>query len=228
MTQTLPIERTLKTFSQLQSQFNLDRTTDDQFFTEWLNPEGELTETERQALDAIQHKYFYQLSDGQLGEETIKLIVLSPLLDLAGFFEPPFRFKTETTVQIVVESDEVTYRGRIDALVLLETLWVVVIESKETSFSLEMALPQTLAYMLANPNLQKPVFGMVTNGGNFIFVKLQNGEFPQYELSSVFSLLPRRNQLYDVLQILKGLGRIAIQWGRGNREPQISQIITDG
>ncbi len=211
MTQTLPIERTIKTFSQLQTEFNLQRSTNNQFFTEWLNPDSELTEKERQALDAIQQKYFYQLSDGQLGEETIKLIVLSPLLDLAGFFEPPFRFKTEATVQIAVESDEVIYRGRIDALVLLETLWVVVIESKETSFSLEMALPQTLAYMLANPNPERPVFGMVTNGGNFIFVKLQNQGFPQYDFSNVFSLLPRANQLYDVLQILKRLGGMALQ-----------------
>lgn len=211
MTQTFPIERTLKTFSQLQTQFNLQRSTNEQFFTEWLNLENELTEKEQQSLDTIQQKYFYQLSDSQLGEETIKLIVLSPLLDLAGFFDPPFRFKTETTVQITVESDDVIYRRRIDALVLLETLWVVVIESKETSFSLELALPQTLAYMLANPHPERPIFGMVTNGGNFIFVKLQNQEFPQYELSNVFSLLPRRNQLYDVLQILKRLGQISLQ-----------------
>ncbi|MFB2939063.1 type I restriction endonuclease [Aerosakkonemataceae cyanobacterium BLCC-F154] len=210
MSQTFPIERTLKTFNQLQTQFNLQRSTDDRFFTEWLNIDTELTEKEQQTLDAIQQKYFYQLSDNQLGEETIKLIVLSPLLDLAGFFDPPFRFKTETTVQITVESDDLIYRGRIDALVLQEKLWIVVIESKETSFSLELALPQTLAYMLANPNPEKPVFGMVTNGGNFIFVKLQIQEFSQYELSNVFSLLPRRNQLYDVLQILKLLGQIAI------------------
>lgn len=209
MTQTLPIERTLKTFSQLQTQFHLQRSTDDQFFTEWLNTNDQLTEKEQQTLNTIQQKYFYQLSDSQLGEETIKLIVLSPLLDLAGFFDPPFRFQTEATVQIQVESNDLIYRGRIDALVLQEKLWIVVIESKETSFSLELALPQTLAYMLANPQPEKPVFGMVTNGGNFIFVKLQIKEFPQYELSNVFSLLPRRNQLYDVLQILKRLGRIA-------------------
>ncbi len=207
MTQTFPIERSLKTFNQLQSQFNLQRSTDDQFFTEWLNPDSKLTEKEQQALNAIQQKYFYQLSDGQLGEETIKLIVLSPLLDLAGFFNPPFRFKTETTVQIRVESDDVTYRGRIDALVIQEKLWVVVIESKETSFSLELALPQTLAYMLASPNQEQPVFGMVTNGGSFIFVKLLTQDFPQYELSDLFSLLPRRNQLYNVCQILKYLGK---------------------
>ncbi|CAD5957503.1 Type I restriction enzyme R protein N terminal domain protein [Planktothrix tepida] len=211
MTQTFPIERTLKTFSQLQTQFNLQRSTDDQFFTEWLNSDNELTQQEQQVLDAIQQKYFYQLSDNQLGEETIKLIVLSPLLNLAGFFDAPFRFKTKTTVQITVDSNDIIYRGRIDALILLETLWVVVIESKETSFSLELALPQTLAYMLGNPTPEKPVFGMVTNGGNFIFVKLQIQEFPQYELSNIFSLLPRRNQLYEVLQILKGLGQIAIQ-----------------
>lgn len=209
MTQTFPIERTLKTFSQLQTQFNLQRNTDDQFFTEWLNTDSELTQNEQQTLDAIRQKYFYQLSHNQLGEETIKLIVLSPLLDLADFFAPPFRFTTETTVQIQVESNDVIYRGRIDALVLQEMLWVVVIESKETSFSLELALPQTLAYMLANPNPEIPVFAMVTNGGNFIFVKLQIQEFPKYELSNVFSLLPRCNQLYDVLQILKRLGRIA-------------------
>ncbi|MGL5195273.1 MAG: restriction endonuclease subunit R, partial [Chroococcales cyanobacterium] len=177
----------------------------------WLNLDNTLTASEQQILDKIQQKYFYQLSDGQLGEETIKLIVLSPLLYLAGFFEPPFRFTTEPTVQITAERDEIIYRGRIDALVLLERLLVVVIESKETSFSLEMALPQTLAYMLAHPTPQRPVFGMVTNGGNFIFVKLQHQDFPEYELSSVFSLLPRRNQLYEVLQILKRLGRMAIE-----------------
>ncbi|WP_228041560.1 hypothetical protein [Planktothrix mougeotii] len=36
-------------------------------------------------------------------------------------------------------------------------------------------------------------------------------EFPQYELSNIFSLLPRRNQLYEVLKIFKRLGQIAIQ-----------------
>ncbi|MCU0544748.1 MAG: hypothetical protein MUE44_21695 [Oscillatoriaceae cyanobacterium Prado104] len=45
-----------------------------------------------------------------------------------------------------------------------------------------------------------------------MFVKLQIQEFPKYELSNVFSLLPRDNQLYDVLQALKRLGKIAIEY----------------
>ncbi|MFB2875491.1 hypothetical protein [Floridanema aerugineum] len=54
MTQTFPIERTLKTFSQLQTQFNLQRSTNEQFFPEWLNIDTELTQKEQQTLDAIQ------------------------------------------------------------------------------------------------------------------------------------------------------------------------------
>lgn len=211
MTQTLPIERTLKTLRQLQNEFNLRRHPNEDFFNEWLNTDEDLTAAETETLNRIQQKYLYQLSEGQLGEETIKLIVLSPLLDLAGFFESPFHFKIEKTVQISTESNDIIYRGIIDALVIQEMLWVVLIESKETSFSLELALPQTLAYMLANPRPQQPLFAMVTNGGNFIFIKLEVTEFPQYEFSDIFSLLTRKNQLYDVLKILKHLGKIALE-----------------
>lgn len=60
--------------------------------------------------------------------------------------------------------------------------------------------------MLANPNPHKPVFGLITNGGNFIFVKLaREGSTPQYALSRVFSLLNPGNDLYDVLGVLKRL-----------------------
>ena len=44
MTQTFPRDRTFKTLSQLQTQFNLQHSTDEQFFTEWLNLEDELTD----------------------------------------------------------------------------------------------------------------------------------------------------------------------------------------
>ncbi|MEA5472472.1 hypothetical protein [Spirulina sp. 06S082] len=81
----------------------------------------------------------YQLSQVRLREETIKLIVLSPLLKLAGFYDPSFQFRAEETIQLAIESQEIIYRGRIDALVLQDRLWIVVIESKETSFSLELS-----------------------------------------------------------------------------------------
>ncbi|MGB0563745.1 MAG: type I restriction endonuclease subunit R, partial [Spirulinaceae cyanobacterium] len=96
-------------------------------------------------------------------------------------------------------------------LVLQERFWVVAIESKETSFSLGLAMPQLLAYLLTNPNPERPVYGMVTNGELFSFAKVQKGATPQYDISSTFSLLARGNELYSVLQILQRMGEVALQ-----------------
>jgi hypothetical protein len=71
-----------------------------------------------------------------------------------------------------------------------------------------VALPQALAYMMANLNPEQPIFGLVTNGSHFIFIKLVQSREPQYDLSDEFSLHHRHNQLYDVLQILKHIGQV--------------------
>ncbi|AOW99912.1 hypothetical protein BJP34_11025 [Moorena producens PAL-8-15-08-1] len=61
----------------------------------------------------------------------------------------------------------------------------MVIEAKRAEYSLKVGIPQALAYMLANPELQKPAFGFVTNGGEFIFLKAMQrglGGFPHERL----------------------------------------------
>ncbi|MDE5114696.1 MAG: restriction endonuclease subunit R, partial [Trichodesmium sp. St15_bin1_1] len=45
----------------------------------------------------------------------------------------------------------------------------------------------------------------------FMFVKLVNGEIPQYALSKGFLTLNPGNELYDVLRILKRLTQIALE-----------------
>jgi hypothetical protein len=57
------------------------------------------------------------------------------------------------------------------------------------------------------PSPQPLVFGMVTNGNHFMFIKLQRGTVMEYDFSDSFSLLSRQNCLYPVLQILKGMGQ---------------------
>ncbi len=208
--QTLAIERHLKTLAQLQAEFGLQRAEAEDFFEEWLTGLPHLTAEEQTALDQIRDRYTYQFSEGRLGEEIIKLIVLSPLLQLAGFYNPPFQFRAEESIDLEIEANEHRYRGRIDALILQDRFWVVTIASKQTSFSLELAIPQLLAYLLASPNEANPVYGMVTNGESFAFTKLQGGVSPRYEMSDVFSLMPRQNRLYDVLQILKRIGRVVL------------------
>ena len=114
----------------------------------------QLSEAEEIRLEQVRQNYLYQISDGSLLEETIKMVVLSPLLELAGFYQSPYRFKTEVPVEIEALGDnEEILRGRIDALVLQGKLWIVLIESKKTTFDLELAIPQTLAYMAAHPKL---------------------------------------------------------------------------
>jgi hypothetical protein len=51
----------------------------------------------------------------------------SPLLERAGFYDPPFKMMAEKSVQIVLddEDDEVeTLKGRIDVLVMQNQFWV--------------------------------------------------------------------------------------------------------
>ena len=38
------------------------------------------------------------------------------------------------------------------------------------------ALPQILAYMMANSQSQQTIYGMVTNGDSFLFLKLNKQE----------------------------------------------------
>jgi hypothetical protein len=96
-------------------------------------------------------------------------------------------------------------------LVIQEQFWRAVIESKETEFDVEMGIPQILAYIMANPIRDKPLFGMVTNGNSFIFLKIKQGEVPEYDFSDTYSPLSRANRLYEVLQILKGIGQVVIR-----------------
>ena len=205
MSNTVAIAEAITTFRQVQELLGLTLSDDLQFFTEWMHEQPELSEIEQSRLDQVRRNYLYQISDGILLEETIKMVVLSPLLELAGFYQAPYKFRAEVPVEIEAlgDNDEIL-RGRIDALVLQNRLWIVLIESKKTTFDLELALPQTLAYMAANPNSEKALYGMVTNGSSYLFVKTSD---QQYGVSDLFSTrFPYRNNLYEVLKILKYLG----------------------
>lgn len=135
------------------------------------------------------------------------MVVLSPLLDLADFYRPPFYVETETSIEISAEDEGEIVKG-IDVLALQHQFWLLVIESKNADFSLLRAIPQALAYMLANPNPERPSFGLVTNGSDFIFLKLDKQDTPQYALSDKFTILKRENELYRVLSVLKHLAQV--------------------
>lgn len=195
------------TLYDVESRFGLEIVEDEQFFREWLDNLPEITDMEKQRLDRVKASYF-NLAKYQMLEEAVKMVVVSPLLDLTGFYLPPFRLVTENQVQISIEDEDIVIKGKIDVLVVKDRFWVLVIESKRSGISLEAGLPQALAYMLGSPNSHKPIFGMVTNGRDFQFIKLVKGNRPKYALSNSFDLRDRGNELYDVLSIMKRIAEI--------------------
>ena len=194
----------------LESQFKLKLTNDQAFFSECRGGLPKIKDLERDILDRIKNNYLNLAKRGLL-EDMVKMVVLSPLLDLAGFYLTPFYTTSERSVEIAEEDEEVVIRGKIDVLVLQSQLWVLVIESKKAGFSLEMGIPRVLSYMLASVGEDKPIFGFVTNGSNFIFLKLVKEDVPVYGLSDEFSLR-RGNDLYSVLGILQRLSQVVVAW----------------
>ena len=68
----------------------LQENTDLNFFREWWHDRPELTEAEKQSLDQLKADFHY-LSKYAMSEEAVKLVMVSPLLAMAGFYRAPFR-----------------------------------------------------------------------------------------------------------------------------------------
>jgi len=194
------------TLAQLIDEFGLHLADDELFFSEWQQDLPELSDLEKQSLNEVKTEYLH-LSKYPILEPVVKMVVLSPLLRLAGFYQPPFYIASEQEVRISSEDEGMIIRGRIDILVFHPPLWVLVIEAKRADYSLVPAIPQALAYMLADATLAKPVFGFVTNGNEFRFIKLLKTETPQYALSDLFAL-DSRDDIYIVLKVLKHLAHL--------------------
>jgi hypothetical protein len=200
----------IKTLNDLQVRLGLHQTEEDGFFPEWSEGLPRLESLEQAGIQRIKQRYDYHRRDGLLLEGTINLLVVSPLLELAGFLDPPFRVRSPYGTLIELDDPQERIRGFIDALVIQEQLWILVVESKRTSIPVPAAVPQLLAYMLATPPRDRPLFGMATNGDEFVFLKLSVSDSPVYDVSRIFSLFPRRHELGQVLQILRHLGAISL------------------
>jgi hypothetical protein len=90
---------------ELEEKFGLQLVTDSSFFTEWTENLPILTDGEKSAMSndkplhvyaRVQSNYFNLNQRRPMSEEAVKMVVLSPILDLAGFYQPPFDIETET------------------------------------------------------------------------------------------------------------------------------------
>ncbi len=190
------------TLEELREKFNLQEVNEPEFFREWQENLPSLTEEDKKALARVKSNYFNLVNSRPMLEQGVKMVVLSPLLDLAGFYQSPFSLKTEAYIEIEAEDEGIIVRGNIDVLVVKQSLWILVVESKSTKFDVMVALPQALMYLLDSPHINQPCFGFITNGREFVFIKLTKTELSQYSRSYSLSI-ERENEFQQVLAVLK-------------------------
>jgi hypothetical protein len=206
MVKTIGITKAITNLNEVHRKFNLTQTSNLEFFREWCGNLPKLAETEKAALNRLKNRYLYYAADGAITEGTVNIIILSPLLELMGLCDPPFKIHSEELVKVEIANggeEELILEGFIDALVVQNGFWVVLIEAERYGFSVMQALPQTLTYMMAKPNLELPIFGMITTGEDYIFVKLDQQQCV-YALSNKFTLSnPHKNEMYEVMKVMK-------------------------
>lgn len=207
------ITKAILNFRDIQDKLGLHRTDNPEFFPEWRNPLPPPTDQEILALNRLAQRYLAYLEEGEVSKGTLNIILLSPLLDALGLCDPPYRIRGETWVEVQTQVDteegRITLEGRIDALTLQDDFWLVVIEGKRGEFSVLRAVPQAIAYMAATPHPSRPMFGLVANGYDYLFVKLEGSEFA---LSHNFTLLSDADSnLLRVAQVLKSLVSVSLE-----------------
>ncbi|NJL91950.1 MAG: type I restriction enzyme HsdR N-terminal domain-containing protein [Coleofasciculaceae cyanobacterium SM2_1_6] len=193
----------------LHQTFGLRFDPSDYFFDEWLSNAPNLTEAELQGLDRLTRNYTYLSQEEPPLEEIVKLVVVSPLLDLAGFYQFPFLVKAEvsTSIEVADEADAMAVQGRIDILVIQDSFWILAIESKPARLDVTAGIPQALTYLLRAPKLQTSCYGMVTNGREVLFLKCDRQQnVPQYTRSPTYRLIENTAERIQVLQGLKRIG----------------------
>ena len=209
---TLAVTDIIKSFKDLRRNFNLEQSKDSAFFSELSENLEELTIEEKAGIGKIKKRFDYHRDDGFLLEGTVNLLVVSPLLELAGFLDEPYQIRSPFGVELIIDDTVETLKGFIDTLVVNNNLWVLSLESKRSAIPVGVALPQLFSYMLAQPRQGDLAFGLATNGDEFIFLKLDfSNERPIYGFSRAYSLLPVNHELDIILKVLKRLGTAVLE-----------------
>ncbi|WP_365740884.1 restriction endonuclease subunit R [Nostoc sp. JL33] len=171
-----------------------------------------ITEFEQQELQVIRNIFREYYSEGKISEGQIKFLFLAPLMKLAGFYHSSIKITLEENIaNISVEDEDTNIKGRMDILGvsktqerIVTTLWILVIESKNSSFNALEGLPQLLTYTYKSLENQTSVWGVTTNGMDYQFVYLQQGNPPIYQLLPKLDIT-RSESSIELLQVFKSI-----------------------
>ena len=175
-----------------------------------------LTRGEQQELNKIRNNFDNYYSWGKISEGQVKFLILAPLMWLAGFYHSTIKITLEENIaDICIEDEDTIIKGRMDILAVNNTeaqrnttsLWILVIEAKNSSVEALEGLPQLLTYAYKSLEQQQSVWGLTTNGLNYWFVYLQQGNSPTYQLLPQLNLMDS-NLTIQLLQVLKAICKL--------------------
>ncbi|YAF94764.1 MAG: restriction endonuclease subunit R [Nodularia sp. CChRGM 3473] len=172
-----------------------------------------LSEFEIQEVELISHIFREYYADGTISEGQIKFLFLGPLMKLAGFYQPNIKITLkENIADISVEDEDTNIKGRMDILAVNKfqektintPFWILVIESTNSSINALEGLPQLLTYAYTSLEHQTSVWGLTTNGMDYQFVYMQQGNPPIYQLLPKLDIT-HANSAIELLQVLKAI-----------------------
>ncbi|MEB3177438.1 MAG: restriction endonuclease subunit R [Nostocaceae cyanobacterium] len=176
----------------------------------------QITKIELKKLEEISLNFYEQYAEHHLSKEQIKLIVISPLMWMAGFYHPTIHILLQENIAVIKIKDENTIisiiKGQMDILSVsngknkagINPQWILLIETQNSSVNATDGLPQLLTYAYKSLEIQKYVWGLTTNGMDYQFVFLQQGTQPTYHLFPKLDIT-RPEHAVRILKTLKAI-----------------------
>lgn len=174
-----------------------------------------VSESEKTELLQIRNDFRPYLIERKASEGQIKAITLFPLLRLAGFYRYPMQIQVEEGIEnIVIEDEETIITGRLDIVLVNKEkptmnnipFWILVIEAKESAIEVRQGLPQLLTYAYSSLERQSVVWGLVTNGLQYLFVRVSQGNPSKYQLMPILDLMYTTSAI-KLLQVFKAVSQ---------------------
>jgi hypothetical protein len=200
---------------EVKERLQVEEVLDPRFFPEWQDLPLDLPDTDRQMLDQLRID-FCERQKNPSPVAIVKTFSWLPLMRSAGLtslFGP-----TEQVIDIDLSyndkyGDVQIVRGTIAIMISHNRLWQAIIETQPEHSHVMQVLPQLLTKMMGQTPSAKPIFGLCTNGTEFVFIKLVCDRANRYALSPMFSMYRQTdNDLYQVVTILRHLRQVVQQY----------------
>lgn len=172
-----------------------------------------ISETEHQELVRIREDFRPYLRGKRALEGQVRLVVVAPLLRLAGFYQPLIELKVEEDIsRIYIEDEDTIITGQFDIIAVRNNppgsgaldFWILVIETKRSGLDVFEGLPQLLTYAHQSLEHQPAVWGLITNGMRYQFVYLQQGDPKTYQQLPLLNLFEPDSAVL-LLQVLRAI-----------------------